>query len=230
MSNATRAPLGDAEIERLQQLLDRVPAALEALDVSMLDGFLCGVLLQPKPVAASAWLPYVTDMEGRALPPGFDATGLHAMVLRRHAELDAAVAQRLWFDPWVFEMADEAQADPAGSDLAAQDSHRGLTESVYPWVAGFVTALEVFPGLLRLDAGALSEPLALLYRHLDANDLEEADELLELIESLEPPANLEAAVEELVRATLLLADVTRPQAAGAKPAPRAPPRPRGVRS
>jgi uncharacterized protein len=77
-------------------------------------------------------------------------------------------------------------------------------------VAGFATALELFPGLMALDAQAITEPLALLYRHLDAEDLEDADDLLAEIETLEPPADLTEAVEELVRATLLLADVSRP--------------------
>ena len=95
---------------------------------------------------------------------------------------------------------------------------------MYPWVAGFATALELFPDLMTLDAGELTEPLALVYRHLAADDLEDADELLEVIESLEPPADLAAAVEELVRATLLLADVARPVSA---PAPRGPVRRRG---
>ena len=72
--------------------------------------------------------------------------------------------------------------------------------------------METFPGLMALDAPALLEPLALIYRHLDPQDLEDADALLETIEGLEPPADLTQAVEELVRATLLLADVSRPPA------------------
>ena len=40
----------DTEIEALQALLDLVPAPLDALDTVSLDGFLCGVLLQPRPV------------------------------------------------------------------------------------------------------------------------------------------------------------------------------------
>ena len=83
-------------------------------------------------------------------------------------------------------------------------------------MAGFATAMEFFPQLMALDAQRVREPLALLYRHLDADDLEDADDLLEEIEALEPPADLTEAVEELVRATLLLADVSRPPA----PAPR----------
>jgi uncharacterized protein len=63
---------------------------------------------------------------------------------------------------------------------------------------------------MRLPAASTVEPLALLYRHLDAEDLEDADELLAEIETLEPIADLEEAVEGLVRAILLLADLTRP--------------------
>jgi uncharacterized protein len=202
------APLTDTELDELQQLVDAVPAPLEPLDVSMIDGFLCGVLLQPQPVAPARWLPFVTDAEGRALPRGFDPTRLHAMVLRRHAELDAAIAQRRWFDPWVFELDDDEDDD--------EDAPPAI-DAVYPWVAGFATALETFAGLMALDAAALTEPLALVYRHLAPDDLEDADELLAEIESLEPPADLSEAVEELVRATLLLADISRPVQ---RPAPR----------
>jgi uncharacterized protein len=181
----------------------------------MLDGFLCGVLLQPHGVPAQRWLPHITDADGRALPARFDAARLHALTRRRHAELDDAITRRQWFDPWVFEMGDATVADDA--DPAAIDDDDGEAapadvEAVYPWVAGFATALELFPGLMALDAQAVTEPLALLYRHLDAEDLEDADELLAEIETLEPPADLTEAVEELVRATLLLADVSRPLA------------------
>jgi len=190
-------PLVDAELDELQRALDTVPPPLEALDVSMIDGFLCGVLLQPQPVPAPRWLPFITDVDGRALPRGFDARRVHTLVLRRHAELDAAIARRRWFDPWVFE-------------LDADDDAGAVGDAVYPWVAGFATALETFPGLLGFDAAEVNEPLALVYRHLAPDDLEDADELLAEIESLEPPADLGVAVEELVRATLLLADVSRP--------------------
>lgn len=226
-------PLSDREIDELQRALDRVAPPLEPLDVSMLDGFLCGVLLQPQPVPPRAWLPFVTDAEGRALPADFDARELHALAQRRHAELERAIARREWFDPWVFELEGDEPAEVRA--VADDDDETGLettaTEAAYPWVAGFVTALEAFPGLLRLDAAALSEPLALLYRHLDPDDLEDADELLEVIESLEPPATLEAAIEEMVRAVLLLADVSRPLPSAARSArtPRRPPR-RGIRS
>ena len=216
------------ELDELQALLDTVPAPLEPLDVSMLDGFLCGVLLQPHSVPLLRWLPHITDADGRALPERFDATRLHALARRRHAELLDAITRRQWFDPWVFEL-DDAPEDRAAERAlidADIDAAPAAIDAVYPWVAGFATALELFPGLMALDAQALNEPLALVYRHLDAEDLEDADELLAEIESLEPPADLSAAVEELVRATLLLADVSRPLAAlrGHGPPRRGPPR------
>ena len=193
------APLGDREIEALQSLLDMVPAPLEPLDVSSLDGFLCAVIVQPTAIAPARWLRFVSDIDGRAVPAGFDARPLQALVLRREAELRRAIGRREWFDPWVFELDDDgAVHDPA---VAAR------SDPAYPWVAGFAAALETFPGLLTADEDALTGPLALLYRHLDVEDLEDADALLAEIETLEPPVDLTAAVEELVRATLLLADV-----------------------
>jgi uncharacterized protein len=224
------AALDERDIERLQAMLDALPAPLEPLDTSMLDGYLCGVLLQPQPAPTERWLPHVTDADGRALPAGFDALQLHALVLRRHAELGAAIAHRQWFDPWVFEL-EAATAAPAAGDAdneAPDNTATSAREAVYPWVAGFAAAMELFPDLMNLPAPALLEPLALLYRHLAPEDLEDADELLAVIESLEPPANLAQAVEELVRATLLLADASHPQASPA-PRHRARQRPRSSR-
>ena len=208
------ATLGDREIETLQSLLDAVPAPLEPLDVSSLDGFLCGVIVQPTAIAPARWLRFVTDVDGRALPAGFDARPLHALVARRDAELRRAIGRRQWFDPWVFELDDDDDDDDGDDDgddgdngSAGADGGASRSDPAYPWVAGFAAALETFPGLLAADEDVLTGPLALLYRHLDVDDLEDADALLAEIETLEPPADLAAAVEELVRATLLLADV-----------------------
>jgi uncharacterized protein len=206
------APLDDRDIDALQALLDELPAPLEPLDVTMLDGFLCGVLVQPDEIPVSHWFPHVCDADGRALPARFNATRLHALVMRRHHELRDAIRRRSWFDPWVFEL-DAAGDAPAESGL----------DAVYPWVAGFATAIELFPALMQRDPGVLTEPLALLYRHLDPQDLEDADALLEEIDALEPPADLSEAVEGLVRATLLLADVAQPSVSPAARR-RAPPR------
>lgn len=184
----------DRHIEQLQAQLDRVPAPLQPLDVSALDGFLCGVLLQPQPVDARDWQRWILDVDGRALPHGFDASRLCTLLQRRHAALQGAIAARQWFDPWIFEL----------------DAAASVAESVLPWVAGFAAALEHFPALQRMDDAQLLEPLALLYLHFDADDLDDADALLQLIETLEPPSDLAEAVQDVVRSVMLLADVTQP--------------------
>ena len=204
-------PLDDAELGELQALLDAVPPPLEPLDVSMLDGFLCGVLVQRAPVPASRWMPQVTDVDGRPLPRSFDATRLHAFVMRRHAELSAAIAQRRWFDPWVFDLTGDAEEAAVGrsSDDDDDAAAQAVSEAVAPWVTGIATAFELFPALTERDDDATRGPLALLYRHLDPDDLEDADALLAEIESMEPATGLADAVEGLVRAVLLLADAAR---------------------
>jgi uncharacterized protein len=196
-------PLGEADIERLQSLLDALPAPLEPLDVSALDGYLVGVLLQPRPLPASRWLAHVHDLDARPAPPGVALEPLQALARRRHAELERAIAGRQWFDPWVFELeALAGEAEPRPSDM------------VLPWVGGFAAALDLFPELLAHPGMAQPpgrEPLAVLYAHFDPDDLDDADDLLPLIDELEPPATLAEAVEDLVRSSLLLADVTRPR-------------------
>jgi len=189
----TDQALSEDDLDRLQALLDALPAPLEPLDVSMLDGYLCGVLLQPEAVPLGAWLPPLLDSEGRPTPARVDDE-LLALLRRRHKELNVAIAGRQWFDPWIFELDDEAEP----------------SETVLPWVAGFAHALDAHPALMRLPEEPLLEPLAAIYLHLDPDDLEDADALLEEIESLEPPADLEEAVEGLVSAVLMLADVSRP--------------------
>jgi len=196
--NSTQNGLMPEEFAELEALLESITPPLEPLDTSMLDGYLCGVLLQPSPVPVTQWFKHVGDVDGRALPTRFDAERLRHLVLRRHAELDEAIAGRQWFDPWVYEL--DEDTDPL--------------EVLLPWVAGFATAMGLFPALTRLDASETAEPLATLYRVFDPEDLEDADDLLTLMEELEPPVDLEAAVESIVTSVLLLADVSRPQPAG----------------
>jgi uncharacterized protein len=190
------APLSDAERERLQDLLDALPSDTAPPDLSALDGFLVGLLLQPQPVAPSRWLPWVHDFDhGQPAPPAVNLAPLHKLVWRRHAELSATIAARRWFDPWVFEL------EPAHDGEAATPQ-----ATVLPWVAGWAAALEQFPGLLAHAADDAREPLAALYAMFDADDLEDIDDLAEWIEQVEPPQTVADAVEELVRCTLLLAD------------------------
>jgi uncharacterized protein len=211
MTSSRSAPpepdgLDEQDIQQLQDLLDQVPEPLQPLDVSAVDGFLCGLLLQPNSIPSARWLPGITDLEAGALPAGFDASPLHALVLRRHQQLQRAISARQWFDPWIFELDEEAS----------------VSECVLPWVAGFAAAMDRFPGLMQIDDPQLLEPLSLIYLHFDAQDLEDADAMQQVIDTLEPPKDLGEAVQDLVRSVMLLADISRPVAR--VPAARRPPR------
>ncbi len=195
---ANFGPLSEQELESLQALLDSLPDTMEPLDTVMIDGYLCGLLLQPQPVPEVRWLAHIPDVDARQTPARFDFAKMSALVLRRYHELDAAIAQRQWFDPWVYELDEEASP----------------SETVMPWVAGFSTAVDLFTTLMDRHEPALLEPLATLYRHLDPDDLEDAEELLAEIDGLAPPESLVEAVEDLVRSVLLMADVSRPLATG----------------
>ena len=91
---------------------------------------------------------------------------------RRYRELMTAISGRQWFDPWVFELDDEAEP----------------LESTLPWAAGFSAAMELFPALMNMDSQDSLEPMAVLYAAFDPDDLEDADALLAEIETLEPPS------------------------------------------
>ena len=173
--------------------------------MSALDGYLCGVLLSPKRLPPASWLPHVADIDGREAPAGPARDELQALVCRRHAELDGAIGERQWFDPWIYQL---------DSDDGEQT---GPADSVLPWAAGFAAAMELFPELMALDNPELVEPLALLFMHFDREDLEDADALIAVIDTLEPPKDLAEAVQDVVRALMLIADVTRPRAAATPP-------------
>jgi uncharacterized protein len=207
--------LDDQDLARLQDLLDAVPPPLQPLDLAALDGYLCGVLLQPVAVPADRWLKWVTDVDGREAPPSPALDELQALARRRHAEINRAIAQRDWFDPWIFDFEDEEDEDEdEGVEDESKDGSRTPTQqAVLPWVAGFAAAMDAFPALMALDEPALVEPLALLYLHFDAEDLEDAEALLAVVETIEPPADLAEAVQDIVRALMLMADVTRPRTA-----------------
>ena len=56
-SNALRAQdLTDAEFAELDDLLLETPEPLQPLDAVMLDGYLCGVIVQPVLLEPATWL------------------------------------------------------------------------------------------------------------------------------------------------------------------------------
>ncbi|MEO7150541.1 MAG: UPF0149 family protein [Burkholderiaceae bacterium] len=122
--------LTDVEFAELDTLLERTPEPLEPVDAVMLDGYLCGVLVQPVLLQPEAWLPHVFDFDGRPLPDDVDPLWrdrVVALTLRRHAALNRALADDGWFDPLVLEFdAPDAEDTPvaveAGEVVDSQDT------------------------------------------------------------------------------------------------------------
>jgi uncharacterized protein len=198
------------EFDELDELLANTPGDLEAMDVAMLDGYLCGVLVQPDLLQPSDWLPPVFDSESRPLPADTDPVWqarVTQLIERRHAALRKAMAEDQWFDPIVLQMDGDAEPDPDPAFAALPDYSKPLV----PFASGFITALNAFPnGLLSLtdeDAEAAMDRVA---RHLPSSDEEERAAMAELDAEI-PLKNLDEAVEDLVLAIVELDALTEPE-------------------
>jgi uncharacterized protein len=214
-SNAARAhDLTDAEFAELDELLLETPEPLEPVDAVMLDGFLCGVIVQPVLLESATWLPHVFDFDGSPLPDDVKPEWLArttALILRRHAALNRAIVEDGWFDPLVLEFDDEHPREPlTEGEVDPMAGLSPVSQSLMPWVAGFQHAAVCFPDLAEMPDDAVMSALARLYRHLPA----ETDEEREVVATLDrehPLATLDDAMEELVVTIADLQDLTREQ-------------------
>jgi uncharacterized protein len=214
-STAARAhDLTDAEFAELDDLLLETPEPLEPLDAVMLDGYLCGVIVQPVLLEQPTWLAHIFDFDGRPLPDDVNPEWLQrttALITRRHAALNRAIVEDGWFDPLVLEFDDEHPREPIPEGEV--DPMAGLSpvsQSLMPWVAGFQHATVCFPDLAEMPDDAVMSALARLYRHLPT----ETDEEREVVATLDreyPLATLDDAMEELVVTVADLQDLTSEQ-------------------
>lgn len=210
--------LTDAEFAELDELLAATPAPLQPLDASMLDGYLCGVIVQPRLIEPDEWLPNIFDYDGGLLPDTVDAAWLDKLtqlVERRHAALNRSLVEDGWFDPVILDV-DETEtpeplpADATDEERAARASYEALgaiSRALMPWVAGFQHAALCFPELADMPDDAVAAALARLYRHLPAETPEEK-EVVETLNREHPLKDLDDAIEELVVTVADLADLT----------------------
>ncbi len=208
--------LSDAEFVELDDLLHDTPAALEPCDSVMLDGYLCGVLVQPVLVDADHWLPHVFDVDGRPLPDDVDPawrSRTESLVLRRHAALNRALADEGWFDPLILDMdADDFPgADaPTDSEPDPLSALSPVSRALAPWVAGFQLASLAFPALSELPDDEAMAAQARLYRHLPP----QTDEEREIVDTLDrefPLTSLDDAVQDMIAAVADLYELTSTQ-------------------
>lgn len=210
--------LTDAEFAELDELLATTPEPLEALDASMLDGYLCGVLVQPRLIESDEWLPNIFDYDGGVLPDDVDPTWLariRELVERRHAALNRAMVEDGWFDPVVLDLDENAEPEPAAADEDAEQTQAretyaamsAISRTLMPWVAGFQHACLCFPELSEMDDDAVMAALARLYRHLPAETPEEK-EIVATLDREHPLKDVDDAIEELVVTVADLCDLT----------------------
>jgi uncharacterized protein len=189
--------LDDAEWDALDALLADTPEPLEPLDIVMLDGYLCGVIVQPVALEAAAWLPHVFDLEGAGLPEAVDPDWqrqVTALVMRRHAALTRSMVEDGGFDPVVFERPDDTGAeieDTGWAELAP------ASRALAPWVAGFEHATACFPDLVELEDDEVQAALDRIFRHLPAETDDERTQRAALDREA-PVGSLDAAIDELV--------------------------------
>ncbi|MBS2025395.1 MAG: UPF0149 family protein [Deltaproteobacteria bacterium] len=83
---ADGGPLSDRELEELEQFLLETEGLEDAMDVSMLDGFLTSIACGQRAVLPSEWMPWVWDLgRGEAEPPFEDqrqANRILSLVMR----------------------------------------------------------------------------------------------------------------------------------------------------
>ncbi|HEX2011416.1 MAG TPA: UPF0149 family protein, partial [Roseateles sp.] len=204
--------LTDAEFAELDELLATTPAPLQALDASMLDGYLCGVLVQPRLIETEEWLPNIYDYDGGTLPEDADPAWqarIRELVERRYKALNRAMVENGWFDPVVLDMDDPANTETP-ADAAEDPAYAAMTpisRALLPWVAGFQHACLCFPELSETPDDAVMAALARLYRHLPAETAEEK-EIVATLDREHPLKDLDDAIEELVVTVADLRDLT----------------------
>jgi uncharacterized protein len=210
--------LTDAEFAELDELLAATPEPLQPLDASMLDGYLCGVIVQPRLIELDEWLPNIFDYDGGQLPESVDAAWLDkitGLVSRRHAALNKGLAEDGWFNPVVLEIDEDAEPEPLPADAtdeereqrATYDALGPISRALMPWVAGFQHAALCFPELADMPNDDVAAALARLYRHLPAETAEEK-EVVATLNREHPLKDMDDAIEEMVVCVADLADLT----------------------
>jgi len=184
--------LTDAEIHEIDELLALVPEPYETLDAVILDGYLCGVLVQPVILTPEQWLPPIFGTEGTPEPGPKWSEKQHnrllTLIQRRHDELLRGILEDGWFDPLVPLVEDED-----GKPLTGKDAFEGLGY----WVAGFEWALANFPQLEEAGLSGVPDLLDSLWRHLPDQD-EVQQQMTKALDDEHPLKNMDAAIEALV--------------------------------
>lgn len=124
--------LSDEELGELEGFLMSEETPKDAMDLSTLDGFLAAIVLDPRLIPPSQWLPWVWDMEKGQESPTFtdshQASRIIGFVMRHYNTVAASIAGGR-FDPLLMEL-----AQPDDSEFFDAEG----------WCAGFMLGVSTF--------------------------------------------------------------------------------------
>lgn len=191
----------DKEIQELDELLALVPEPFETLDAVLLDGYLCGVLVQPVMLTIEQWLPPIFGAQEPLTPtdkwPEDKHQRLLKLIQKRYDELLSGIVEDNWFDPLV-----PMPEDEEGQPLDGEAAFEGLGI----WVAGFEWALANFTQLEDAGLAGVPDLLDSIWRHLPEQD-ETQQQMTNAINEEHPIKNLDGAIEALVFDIVDLAEI-----------------------
>lgn len=144
------------DIDRLGELLARLPEPFVPMEPDMLDGYLTAIALLKNPPQIEQWIGLVYDLEGRSrarLSKESEQAELRSLILARGAEIEEQIISQKPIDPIIFE--DDDEGDEADDPFAA----------LRPFADGFALACENWPELMKSTSKAVQAALVGVLRY-----------------------------------------------------------------
>lgn len=194
-----------SDIDRLGELLAKIPEPFIPMEADMLDGYLTALALMKNPPSQQDWMPLIFDLEGRerAQLPEPEHSELRKLILRRGGQLENAILSEKPIDPIIYEVEDEE-----GNAIEGQEGIEALSS----FSNGFSAACSLWPELIKNQNKAVQAALVGILRY-ETKDEEEADEethtILSDIDESVAFMNLDEAVADLEACVQEIAEITR---------------------
>jgi uncharacterized protein len=190
-------PPSEDELDELDAFLISEAVPENTMDISTLDGFLAAIVLNPRVVLPSQWLPWVWDMENGEGSPEFADTEQASRImglLMRHYNMVARSIEGGWFDPLLVEM-----EQPDGSEFFDAEG----------WCEGFMLGVSMFMDAWRAVLAEHTElvaPMVLLGTDRGWKTLEESAQDVETRKRL-----TRNAYQAIPKALVALREYFRPE-------------------
>lgn len=196
-------PLSDDEFIELGELLASLPEKFEPMEADRMDGFLTALVLLPEPVPPSEWMPYIFDEErdpNATLADENDQERLEDLIYRRYRSIENTLSRCEALDPIVYDVEDDN-----GRILSGWEGIAALE----PFAAGFLEAMNRWPGLRETESELVDSALLGVLRHLPEDLIGDMQEVKEELEFESPLENLKQATDDLAESVAEIASVTR---------------------